>query len=664
MRTTQDPVPALPPNGSYAIGIDTGQNSVGLSAIALDEHDMPVEILTDQSVIHDGGVDPNARKSSESRKAASGLARRAKKRIKVARRRQNRLDKFLKQNGWYYSQTQAHPYQVWFDRARAATSFIEDQDERNRILGSSFKHIANHRGWRNPYQSVETLFYDDNYTHQPGYLSLKKKVKDQGVEVTDNLTMAQLIVAALQLPGPADGLDEDARAIWTEAGQLKIRSTKIGRTKEPALLTERQYQEDYAAEIRRICEVQRIPEETCQKLIKIIFYQKKSTAPRPKNDDLLNEPRASISHPEFQRYRIATTLSTLSIRIDNKERPLTVSERQAVYELLTKPFSTHEDAPEWYDVAAVLGVEVSNIKGIASPTGDPTMLVGHHPPYDSITEKILSGKSTPLKKWWKKADFAARCNFIETKVDHSEPDEEVTEFLLSLTTKQLITLEKVDIPAGRAAYSVKACRLLADELLSTEKDLHTARKDVFNLPDDWRPAQEPIGSPTGNPAVDRTLKEASRFLLMCRKYWGEPARITVEVARKGLVSAKVAQEMSNNQRNAWIRQQRREREGAGVLPNKSSRSAHKKYEMISRQGGKCLYCGSPISMETCENEHIIPRSGPGSSNRQTNIVAACHRCNQAKGNRTFKSWVKEDRPSYTSLKKVKDFVNNELVLSD
>ena len=75
----------------YLIGIDVGLMSVGLAAIEVDESGFPIRILNLQSVIHDGGIDPQAgKKKSISRKAVSGIARRTRRmrNKKVARLRQ------------------------------------------------------------------------------------------------------------------------------------------------------------------------------------------------------------------------------------------------------------------------------------------------------------------------------------------------------------------------------------------------------------------------------------------------------------------------------------------------------------------------------------------------------------------------------------------------
>jgi len=55
----------------------------------------------------------------------------------------------------------------------------------------------------------------------------------------------------------------------------------------------------------------------------------------------------------------------------------------------------------------------------------------------------------------------------------------------------------------------------------------------------------------------------------------------------------------------------------------------------------CAFCG--VSGVPLELDHVVPRSR-GGSDRESNRVPACHRCNQQKGNRTIEEFL-EDRPA-------------------
>ena len=59
----------------YRVGIDVGTHSCGMSAIEVDEANIPVRILSSVSHIHDSGLDPGKIKDAITRLASSGVAR-------------------------------------------------------------------------------------------------------------------------------------------------------------------------------------------------------------------------------------------------------------------------------------------------------------------------------------------------------------------------------------------------------------------------------------------------------------------------------------------------------------------------------------------------------------------------------------------------------------
>jgi len=55
--------------------------------------------------------------------------------------------------------------------------------------------------------------------------------------------------------------------------------------------------------------------------------------------------------------------------------------------------------------------------------------------------------------------------------------------------------------------------------------------------------------------------------------------------------------------------------------------------ILIRDGFTCQYCGSPFQSPELTVDHVIPKV-QGGSNRWTNVVACCKRCNVKKGGRT------------------------------
>lgn len=57
-----------------------------------------------------------------------------------------------------------------------------------------------------------------------------------------------------------------------------------------------------------------------------------------------------------------------------------------------------------------------------------------------------------------------------------------------------------------------------------------------------------------------------------------------------------------------------------------------RHNILSRDGGRCQYCGRKVGREW-GYDHVIPRS-QGGRTEWTNIVTSCTPCNQRKGGRT------------------------------
>ena len=55
--------------------------------------------------------------------------------------------------------------------------------------------------------------------------------------------------------------------------------------------------------------------------------------------------------------------------------------------------------------------------------------------------------------------------------------------------------------------------------------------------------------------------------------------------------------------------------------------------LFRRDCNVCMYCGETFAYESLTRDHVIPRSRHGAES-WTNLVTACRRCNQRKGNRT------------------------------
>lgn len=624
----------------YRIGIDVGLKSVGFCAVEVDRCDQPIRLLNSMVFIHDAGVDPNENKAAKSRKLTAGVARRTRRLYRTRHQRLVNLDRVLsKEFGWPLPDFSSFkdPREPWHVRAGLLDGYIADDEKRKEALSIALRHMARHRGWRNPYAKVETLL-------QPSEPSDFLKGLNERIGTAlrrsfpEDATPGQLIDAYLAHP------DYVGRA-----GTPKLRGPE-------GILAGKLHQSDNAQEIRRICDVQQIEPADRDRLIRVVFEAKSPKGSAKERglvgyDELPGQGkhvRAEKAHPAFQLFRMVSVLANLRIREGREERPLSPHELQGLVDFIDQVSLKQEVT--WQDLADNLGIERSDLRGTAKASFDGSPVL-RNPPTDVTTEKIMACKVKWLKEWWKDADDEQRGYMVDAfsnsggSEDGTDVNDEVAELLEQATEEDQLEFEKISLPQGRASYSLDSLRRLTCRMLSEGVDLHTARRLEFKVGDDWKPAVEPIGAPTGNPAVDRVLKQVSRWLHAATERWGEPTVINIEHARDGLGSERVARElMRENER-------RRKVNAAAVadmaqklnLSGRVHRSDQIRYFALQRQNCQCLYCGVPITYTTAEMDHIVPRADGSSTNDRSNLAAVCRTCNHMKGKIPFAVWASSDK---------------------
>lgn len=618
----------------YRVGIDVGLKSIGFCAVEVDENDQPLRLLNSMVFVHDAGVDPNENKAAKSRKLTAGVARRTQRRTAQNKRRLAELDRVLTEKlHWPLPNLEdfEDPYEPWRTRAELVEHYIKDDAERAEALAIAIRHIARHRGWRNPYLSVDSLLTPQEPSEFLRGLN-ERVTQALGREFPADATPGQLICAYIDSPKYAE-----TQGIRGDAG----------------ILSGKLHQSDNVGEIRKICEVQRLDHDVFKFLVHHVFAAKSprgGSAGLVGNDQLPGQGgrRAEKAHPDFQLFRIVSVLTNLRIHEGGVERCLTPDELRGLTDFLL--IAGLKQRVTWADLADNLGIERADLRGTARPSvdGEPAL---RFPPTDVTTEKIMASKVQWLKERWKSADSERRGYLVDalSYSGGSRDDEDIDEELANeiatwfqeAEESDQTELEKIQLPQGRAAYSLDSLRKLTERMLSEGVDLHTARKQLFNVDDDWRPEPEPIEAPVGNPAVDRVLKQVSRWLRMATDRWGEPAVINIEHTRDGLGSEKVARELL---REGQRRQDLNQKNLVEItqqlgIPVKDKRSALLKYAAIQRQNSMCLYCGAEIGFTTAEMDHIVPRALSGSTNDRSNLAAVCRACNHQKGAVPFAVWA-------------------------
>lgn len=630
----------------YRIGIDVGLKSIGFCAIEVDERGTPIKLLNSTVHLHDGGVEPGDGKDL-SRKKVSGIARRTRRRRRSNEKRLADLDSYLSQQlGWQLPNLEEFddPHEPWHVRAELLDSYVSDPAERAEMLAIAVRHIARHRGWRNSYTSVASL---TRATYpSKALIKVNERVCEAlGTKIVAEATQGQLASAYVA---------DERYALQA------LRGTQ-------GLFRGRQYQSDTYHELSRILELQHIDRAQIKELTEIVF---RVTHPRNGarrnmrvgHDQLPGQEskwRAEIAHPAFQKFRIVAALANLRVRSGGQERKLNANELRRVTRYVLDSALKVEDV-EWFDIAEQLGIERDCLTGTAKPVfeGEPAL---RRPPTDAVSVIVMSSKLTKLKRWWKSANDEDRADLVKfmansTLAEGEEfENDEVDGFLASLTDDDLAKLEELALPSGRAAYSLDSLQRLTDRMLADGCDLHEARKREFGVSSSWVPKPDPIGAPVGNPAVDRVMKEVSRWLKVAVDRWGVPEAVNIEHTRSGMMSAESAKKLTsaNKARRRQIEVLAERLGGQACAGGKLNQVTKIRLLALQRQKSKCLYCGAGIRFETAEMDHIVPRSGLGSTNDRNNLVAVCRECNASKGSQLFSEWAqsgsRKDKVSFDDV---------------
>lgn len=637
---------------SYRVGIDVGTYSLGCAAIEVDDNDQPINILSSVSLIHDSGLDPDQQKRAVTRLASSGVARRTRRLYRRRRRRMLHLEKFLNSQGWetrpfeHYSD----PYLPWNARVALVNGYISDDTQRGMYLSIAFRHIANHRGWRNPYWKVSSLYSPDKPSD--AFQQIRKELEEStGRKIPETVTVGQLISFA------QFGNDR-----LRGSGKQKDKKKPQKQVKQ-AVISARLHQIDHAREINEICRVQKIDDTLRKQILDLVFAAespKGAQIGRVGKDPLQPKlPRALKASDAFQQYRIASLTGNLRIYREGVSIPLDRDEKLIVFNYLIN--LSHKEEPSWLKVAEVLKIDRGQLRGTATMTDDGER-AGATPPVHDTNRTILGCKVKPLVHWWEGANDDERAAMLKS-LSNSEVEDfdspagaQVQAFFASLDESEQEKLDSLHLPIGRAAYSENTLMRLTNRMLDENLDLYEARLAEFDIPKDWAPPAPRVGEPVGNPAVDRVLKGVARWLEAAADEWGAPKSVVIEHVRDGFISKSKANEIdkANNTRHRRNRELFKQMQEKLGIDGKLRSSDLWRYQSVQRQNCQCAYCGSPITYTTCEMDHIVPRAGEGSTNTRDNLVATCHRCNLAKKNVPFAVWAAQTNIPGVSLKEALD----------
>ena len=634
----------------YKIGIDVGDRSVGLAFVEFDERDMPINLLRAVTYRHDGGVDPSTGKTPQSRKATAGVARRVRRLRRVRTKRLNKLDYELNQLGFPVldvsgnSDSPGETYAAWEARARAVEGYIEDRDERLEAVSRAARHIARHRGWKNPWWSFERLAQEPtpSENHLTNVANARELIR---MTLPTHPTLGQIATAASEFNHVIRPRSEENRVA------SPIISAKV-------------LQSDELAELRSILQVQQVDHEAAERIMRTVFEQKRPYVPVANvgKDELPGMEkylRASTATLAFQEFRIRATVANLRIRVRAGSTKSTKPEPETLASIAQFLLSWDEkEPPTWTDVAEYISLDPALL---VTPTFEDSLV--QRAPYDrssATIRKKFAKKTAQVRDWWNSADTEEREIFIALISDPTETAQDdadasgFSDVFTSWSEDARDEFTDLKLESGRAAYSKESLQRLNAEMASGELDLQAARKAAFGVDDSWKPKPPSIETATGQPTVDRVLTIVRRGLMGAVKRWGVPEAVYVEHVRAGLIGPE-----ARNKLQSEIRINRRQRENQiRMLEEQGVDSPRisdiQRHVTIQRQGGLCAYCGTNIlsnNLTGVELDHIVPRSG-GGSNRRDNLVAVCRPCNAEKGKLPFAVFAQQSSNTEITVEKV------------
>jgi len=501
--------------------------------------------------------------------------------------------------------------------------YVEDSGERGELLSLALRHLARHRGWRNPWWNYRRLAEAANESPSPVLVEAidKAQARFGATEVGSPVTVGQLVAAVL----PFTGL---------------IRPTQAANATVDGPVVPKVLQVDTLAEARLILATQQVPEASAELICEALMQAAAPSVPRERIGRCAlvdGEVRATTSCLEFQEYRVRAAVANL--RIDGNR--LSDDQYDQVCDFL---LSYRDDpAPKWREVAELLGVSARQLK---RPTADDTESTSaSFAPIDRTSRLIEAAfnKKSQLGAWWRTASGEDRAELVAFLAEGAAADSEpasaaVVEFLASVNDETQERLDKLEFGGGRAAYSREALRRLVARMRQDRCDVHDARVREFHLPADWAPPLPTFDDPIEHPTVARVNTIVRRFLMGVTSRWGVPDAVMVEHARSGFFGPTALAEHLREVRGHTARRDKaKERLASQGIQNPSNTDVRRE-EQIQRQNSQCLYCGTAIGMASSELDHIVPRAG-GGGNRRDNLVAVCKPCNSGKSRIPFAVWA-------------------------
>lgn len=632
---------------AYRVGLDLGTSSVALAAVELDSNGEPASVIYHADRIFAEPLDPGKKGGvGEPKKARRRKARLARKQIDRRARRLRRIAALSQLIGLDPATVHADDGQSLHRlRSEAATKPIALPD----FIRVCLK-LVKRRGYAGGFKTKREDQEEGQV--QGGIGKLKEEMQKSGCE-----TLGQYLHHRF-----SNGLS------------LKL--------KEAGLYADRQMVED---EFERIWYIQAQAHSVLngshngkplrQIFREAIFYQRplKSVAGMVGNCQLEPSlPRAPMSQPAAQAFRIEKQLADLRWGSGRRSRPLSAEQDEVIRGLLNEKEKVSFSAI--YKALDKAGCMDPDGQALNSDRFSRQELRGDstRAAFRALDKKVekRTGANPDLFGQWQALSPGAQIGVINFLADLGSPQEvdrqdwhkqyrrqdgtlrefkpEMVAFINKMVESgEFDRLSKMGFDGGRAAYSIKALEKLTAKMkegLDESQAVAAAYPNHGKLPSKLEKRLAPHAT-TGNVVVDVALRQLwYQVGAMLDKLGEPPAEIIVELTRDMGLGVKRRQEIEAKiAKNQWVRKNAAEElTKAHEQPTSSNIF---RYLLWQEQDTSCPYCNQKMGLHEAVNgnetslEHIIPRSLTRVGRQRDHLVLTHRGCNDEKGDRTpYQCW--------------------------
>ncbi|MGR5352842.1 type II CRISPR RNA-guided endonuclease Cas9 [Vibrio sp. DNB22_19_2] len=210
----------------------------------------------------------------------------------------------------------------------------------------------------------------------------------------------------------------------------------------------------------------------------------------------------------------------------------------------------------------------------------------------------------------------------------SANDESERNAIAYLKFQRLKQLEKSNLDKIDEEWQELKCNVKTDLLTHVE--------EISNYGKSWSSLKSyPLPAKTGNPVVDRALRQSGYVIKSIIECLGLPQAIRIETARELSFGPKKRNEWENKQKNNAQRNDAARKKLAQCGMPVTARNI-KRYKLWQEQKCDCPYCGQTITFESAMSghdtnfEHIQPKNETGIGLRMHELVLAHRACNRSK----------------------------------